>query len=161
DTQLQPEQRHHLERARASADLLLRVINDILDFSKIEAGRLDLEPAPFSLRESLGESIKAFGPRAQRKGLELALHVHPDSPADLVGVALRLPKALTTLLGNAIKSPGGGGVILKAGGESAPAGQVCLHFAVPDTGPGIPPAKQRLIFDSFVQADSSMTRRFG
>src|SRR5215471_15495073 len=119
DTELQPEQRHHLERARASADLLLRVINDILDFSKIEAGRLDLEPAPFSLRESLGESIKAFGPRAQRK------------------------------------------VILRAGVESAPAGQVCLHFAVTDTGPGIPPAKRRLIFDAFVQADSSMARRFG
>ena len=63
DTELQPEQRHYLERARTSADLLLRVINDILDFSKIEAGRLDLEPAAFSLRESLGESIKAFGPR--------------------------------------------------------------------------------------------------
>ena len=161
DTQLQPEQRHHLERARASADLLLRVINDILDFSKIEAGRLDLEPAPFSLRESLGESIKAFGPRAQRKGLELALHVHPDSPDDLVGDALRLAQVLTNLLGNAIKFTERGEVILKAGVESATAGQVCLHFAVTDTGPGIPPAKQRLIFDSFVQADSSMTRRFG
>src|SRR5215468_10679105 len=161
DTELQPEQRHHLERARASADLLLRVINDILDFSKIEAGRLDLEPAPFSLRESLGESIKAFGPRAQRKGLELALHVHPDSPDDLVGDALRLAQVLTNLLSNAIKFTERGEVILKAGVESATAGQVCLHFAVTDTGPGIPPAKQRLIFDSFVQADSSMTRRFG
>src|SRR5262245_28126576 len=161
DTELQPEQRHHLERARASADLLLRVINDILDFSKIEAGRLDLEPAPFSLRESLGESIKAFGPRAQRKGLELALHVHPDSPDDLVGDALRLAQVLTNLLSNAIKFTERGEVILKAGVESVTAGQVCLHFAVTDTGPGIPPAKQRLIFDSFVQADSSMARRFG
>src|SRR5262249_10405532 len=117
DTELQPEQRHHLERARASADLLLRVISDILDFSKIEAGRLDLEPAPFSLRESLGESIKAFGPRAQRKGLELALHVHPDSPDDLVGDALRLAQVLTNLLANAIKFTERGEVILKAGVE--------------------------------------------
>jgi signal transduction histidine kinase/CheY-like chemotaxis protein/HPt (histidine-containing phosphotransfer) domain-containing protein len=161
DTELQPEQRHHLERARASADLLLRVINDILDFSKIEAGRLDLEPAPFSLRESLGESIKAFGPRAQRKGLELALHVHPDSPDDLVGDPLRVAQILTNLLGNAIKFTEQGEVILKAAVESTATGQVSLHFAVTDTGPGIPPAKQQLIFDSFVQADSSMTRRFG
>ena len=89
DTELQPEQRHYLERARASADLLLRVINDILDFSKIEAGRLDLEPAAFSLRESLGEAVKAFGPRAHWKGLELALHVGPDIPDGVVGDALR------------------------------------------------------------------------
>ena len=75
EMELQPEQRHYLERARASADLLLRVINDILNFSKIEARRLDLEPAAFSLGESLGETIKGFGPQAHRKGLELALHV--------------------------------------------------------------------------------------
>src|SRR5262252_7797897 len=119
DTELQPEQRHHLERARASADLLLRVINDILDFSKIEAGRIDLEPAPFSLRESLGELIKAFGPRAQRKALELALHVHPDTPDSLVGDAMRLGQVVTNLVGNAIKFTDQGEVILNAGVESA------------------------------------------
>ena len=164
DTELQPEQRHYLERARASADLLLRVINDILDFSKIEAGRLDLEPAPFSLRESLGEAIKAFGPRAHRKELELALHVRPDAPDGVVGDAMRLGQVLTNLVGNAIKFTDQGEVILEAGVESATEpgdGQVCLHFAVTDTGPGIPPDKQRLIFGAFAQADSSMARRFG
>ena len=122
DTELQPEQRHYLDRARASADLLLRVINDILDFSKIEAGRLDLEPAPFSLRESLGEAIKAFGPRAHRKELELALHVHLDTPDGVVGDAMRLGQVLNNLLGNAIKFTDQGEVILKAGVESATEG---------------------------------------
>ncbi|HEV3257541.1 MAG TPA: response regulator, partial [Gemmataceae bacterium] len=173
DTDLPPDQRHYLERARASADLLLRVINDILDFSKIEAGRLDLEPAPFSLRESLGESIKAFGPRAHKKELELALHVRPDTPETLVGDAMRLGQVLTNLIGNAIKFTERGEVILKAELESvtppnpSPSQgsgvkeQVCLHFAVTDTGVGIPPDKQQLIFGAFAQADSSMARRFG
>jgi PAS domain S-box-containing protein len=188
DTDLPPGQRHYLERARASADLLLRVINDILDFSKIEAGRLDLEPAPFSLREILGESIKAFGPRAHRKELELALHVRPDTPDVMVGDALRLGQVLTNLLGNAIKFTERGEVILKAGvvrkdeggrikdevktslasdsslilhPPSLPEEQVWLHLAVSDTGVGIPPDKQQLIFGAFAQADSSMARRFG
>jgi PAS domain S-box-containing protein len=161
DTELPPEQRHYVERARASADLLLRVINDILDFSKIEAGRLDLEPAAFSLRESLGELIKGFGPRAHRKGLELALHVRPDTPDGLVGDALRLGQVLTNLVGNALKFTDRGEVLLEAGVESVSEGQVCLHFAVSDTGPGIPPDKQQLIFAAFAQADSSIARRFG
>ena len=161
EMELPSEQRHYLERARASADLLLRVINDILDFSKIEAGRLDLEPAAFSLGESLGETIKGFGPQAHRKGLELALHVRPDTPDGVVGDALRLGQVLINLLGNAIKFTDRGEVVLEVGVESATEGQVCLHFAVSDTGPGIPPDKQRLIFGAFAQADSSMARRFG
>ena len=174
EMELQPEQRHYLERARASADLLLRVINDILDFSKIEAGRLDLEPADFSLGENLGETIKGFGPQAHRKGLELALHVRPDTPDGLVGDTLRLGQVLINLVGNAVKFTDRGEVVLEAEVESATdcsaggaagrrgaAGQVCLHFAVSDTGPGIPRDKQRLIFGAFAQADSSMARRFG
>jgi PAS domain S-box-containing protein len=172
DTDLAPDQRHYLERARTSADLLLRVINDILDFSKIEAGRLDLEPAAFSLRESLGESIKAFGPRAHRKGLELALHVRPDTPDIVVGDAMRLGQVLTNLVGNAIKFTERGEVIVTVGLDQTAAppppaegavtiGPVCLHFEVTDTGTGIPAEKQQLIFGAFSQADSSMARRFG
>ena len=161
DGQLAPEPRHYLERAKASAELLLRVINDILDFSKVEAGRLDLEPAPFSLRESLGEAIKAFGPRAHRKELELALHVHPDTPDSVVSDAMRLGQILTNLLGNAIKFTDRGEVILRAVAESVTEEQACLHFAVIDTGPGIPPEKQQYIFGAFAQAESSMARRFG
>ena len=161
EMELPSEQRHYLERARASAGLLLRVINDILDFSKIEAGRLDLEPVAFSLGETLGETIKGFGPQAHRKGLELALHVRPDTPDGVVGDALRLGQVLINLVGNAVKFTERGEVVLKAGVESVSEGQVCLHFAVSDTGPGIPPDKQRLIFGAFAQADSSMARRFG
>jgi PAS domain S-box-containing protein len=161
EMELPPEQRHYLERARASADLLLRVINDILDFSKIEAGRLDLEPAAFSLGESLGETIKGFGLQAHRKGLELALHVRPETPDGLVGDTLRLGQVLINLVGNAIKFTDRGEVVVEAGVESATEGRVCLHFAVTDTGPGIPPDRQRLIFGAFAQADSSMARRFG
>ncbi len=161
EMELPPEQRHYLKRARASADLLLRVINDILDFSKIEAGRLDLEPAAFSLGESLGETLKGFGPQAHRKGLELALHIRPDTPDGLIGDALRLGQVLINLLGNAVKFTDRGEVVLEAGVESVTEGQVCLHFAVSDTGPGIPPDKQCLIFGAFAQADSSMARRFG
>ena len=172
DTDLAPDQRQYLERARTSADLLLRVINDILDFSKIEAGRLDLEPAAFSLRESVGESIKAFGPRAHRKGLELALHVRPDTPDVLVGDAMRLGQVLTNLVGNAIKFTDHGEVVVtvgvdRTGAPPPPAegaltsGPVCLHVEVTDTGTGIPAEKQELIFGAFSQADSSMARRFG
>jgi PAS domain S-box-containing protein len=175
DTDLAPEQRHYLERARTSADLLLRVINDILDFSKIEAGRLDLEPDAFGLRESLGESLKAFGPRAHRKELELALRVEQDTPDALVGDAMRLGQVLTNLLGNAIKFTERGEVIVSVGLEPAAegggagdgqdggarGGRVCLHFQVRDTGTGIPREKQELIFGAFAQADSSMARRFG
>ncbi len=161
EMELQPEQRHYLERARVSADLLLRVINDILDFSKIEAGRLDLEPVAFSLGETLGDTIKGFGPQAHRKGLELALHVQPATPDGLIGDTLRLGQVLINLVGNAIKFTDQGEVVLEAGVESVTEKQVCLHFAVTDTGPGIPPDKQLLIFGAFAQADSSMARRFG
>jgi PAS domain S-box-containing protein len=160
-TELQPEQRHYLERAKSSADLLLRVINDILDFSKIEAGRLDLEPTPFSLRESLGETIKGFGPQAHRKNLELLLHVQPNAPDRVVGDALRLGQILTNLVGNAVKFTDHGEVVLQVRLESNAGDTVCLHFSVTDSGPGIPADKQRVIFGAFAQADSSMARRFG
>jgi PAS domain S-box-containing protein len=160
-TQLESEQRHYLERAKASADLLLRVINDILDFSKIEAGRLDLEPTDFSLRESMGETIKGFGPQAHRKGLELALHVDPATPERLSGDVLRLVQILTNLVGNAIKFTDKGEVVVQAGVESTSGNQILLHVAVTDTGPGIPLDKQKMIFGAFAQADSSMARRFG
>jgi PAS domain S-box-containing protein len=161
DGELGPEQRHYLERARASADLLLRVINDILDFSKVEAGRLDLEVAPFDLRETLGEAIKAFGPRAHRKDLELALRVDPGVPNNVEGDSLRLGQVLTNLLGNAIKFTDKGEVVLHVSVEPPVDDRICFHFAVTDTGPGIPPEKQKDIFGAFAQADGSMTRRFG
>ncbi len=160
DTNLQQDQRSYLERAKTSAEALLRVINDILDYSKVEAGRLELEQAPFDIRDALGETIHALGPRAHRKQLELVLHVDPETPETLVGDRLRLGQVLMNLVGNAIKFTEAGEIVVRASGTTT-GGQFVLHVSVADTGPGIPSHKQALIFQAFSQADTSTARRFG
>jgi signal transduction histidine kinase/DNA-binding response OmpR family regulator len=160
DTDLQLEQRNYLKTAKGSAEALLRVINDILDYSKVEAGRLELEEAPFDLREALGETIHALGPRAHRKHLELALHVDADTPETLVGDRLRLGQVLMNLVGNAIKFTDVGEIVVRVRG-TASGNRFELHVAVSDTGPGIPADKQAMIFQAFSQADTSTARRFG
>src|SRR5262249_22545065 len=85
DTPLTPEQREYMQMVKMSADSLMSIINDILDFSKIEAGKLDLDPIPFDLRESLGDALRTLALRAHKKGLELAFHVAADVPDALVG----------------------------------------------------------------------------
>src|SRR5262249_26181460 len=97
DTDLTPEQRDYLQTVQSSAAALLTVINDILDFSKIEAGKLQLEPAPFRLRDSLADTLRALGLRAQQKGLELASHIAPDVPDLLLGDLGRLRQVITNL----------------------------------------------------------------
>jgi PAS domain S-box-containing protein len=164
-TDLGREQREYLEMVKASADLLLVLLNDILDFSKIEARKLQLETVDFHLRDCLGDTLKSLALRAEEKGLELACHVTPDTPDALVGDPGRLRQVVVNLVGNAIKFTERGEVVVhvRAGdlqGESS-AGAVELHFAITDTGIGIPVEKQRLIFEAFAQADSSTTRRFG
>jgi two-component system, sensor histidine kinase and response regulator len=183
ETELNPEQRDYLETVKGSAELLLRVINDILDFSKIEAGKLQLEPAPFRLRDSLADTVRTLGLRAQQKGLELACQVAPEVPDELVGDLGRLRQVLVNLVGNAIKFTDRGEVILRVGradkdeggrmkDESAvlphpsslilhPSSGCELSFEVSDTGIGIPPEKQRAIFEPFEQVDGSVSRRFG
>jgi two-component system sensor histidine kinase/response regulator len=169
-TELTREQRQFLDMVKASADALLGVINDILDFSKIEADKLELEPLPFEVRDTLGDAMKAVAMRAHQKGLELACHVHPDVPEALVGDAGRLRQVVLNLAGNAVKFTDHGEVIVDVatGGPpvadeptGGPSTGVELHFSVRDTGIGIPPEKQRSIFDPFVQADSSTTRKYG
>jgi signal transduction histidine kinase/CheY-like chemotaxis protein/HPt (histidine-containing phosphotransfer) domain-containing protein len=160
DTDLTRDQRDRLGKARSSAETLLRVINDILDYSKVEAGRLELEATPFDVREALGETIHALGPRAHRKDLELVLHVEPDVPETLVGDRLRLGQVLINLVGNAIKFTDRGEIVVRASGTAA-AGDFMLQVSVTDTGPGIPKQTQALIFQAFSQADSSTARRFG
>jgi PAS domain S-box-containing protein len=160
-TDLTAEQRDYLGMVKASAEALLDVINDILDFSKIEAGKLQLDPRPFSLRDSLGDTFKALGLRAQQKGLELACHVAPVVPDALVGDPGRLGQVLINLAGNALKFTERGEVVLRVEAEAAADGRAALHFAVRDTGMGIPPEKQGRIFEAFAQADTSTTRRFG
>jgi two-component system sensor histidine kinase/response regulator len=160
-TDLQPEQREFLQTAHGSAEGLLTVINDVLDFSKIEAGKLELDVVPFDLREGLGDWIKTLGLRAHQKGLELNCRIHPDAPQVLAGDEGRLRQVVLNLVGNAIKFTERGEVTLSVQVESRSDDAVVLHFAVADTGVGVPADKLPLIFDPFTQADGSTTRKFG
>ncbi len=161
DSNLTPEQRENLGLVRLSAESLLSIINDILDFSKIEAGKLSLESIPFDLRESLGETMKALGFRAQQKGLELIYEVQPDVPEAVLGDPGRIRQILINLVGNAIKFTERGEIFVSVKEESSQPGSTCLHFSVKDTGVGIPTEQQQKIFEAFSQADGSMARRHG
>src|SRR5262249_5009519 len=148
---------------KAAADNLLGIINDLLDFSKIEAGKLELDPADFSLRGAVGDTLRALAVRAHKKGLELIYDVPPEVPDALVGDAARLRQVLLNLVGNAIKFTEAGEVVVRVelAGEAAPEGEVGLRFTVRDTGMGIPRDQQERIFRAFEQEDSSTTRRYG
>jgi two-component system, sensor histidine kinase and response regulator len=160
-TDLQPEQRDFLQTAQGSAEALLTIIDDVLDFSKIEAGKLELDEAPFDLRDALGDALKTLALRAHQKGLELNCQVGPDVPRVLAGDEGRLRQIILNLAGNAIKFTERGEVTLSVAAESRQDDAVMLHFAVADTGLGVPADKLRLIFDPFTQADGSTTRKYG
>jgi two-component system sensor histidine kinase/response regulator len=159
DTQLTVEQREYLNMVKTSAASLLTLINDILDFSKIEAGKLDLDVADFSLRQSIGETLKALGFRAHQKGLELAWRVAQDVPDYLAGDASRVRQVLVNLVGNAVKFTERGEVVVEIERDRTSTG--VLHFCVRDTGIGIAKEKQGMVFGAFTQADSSTTRKYG
>jgi signal transduction histidine kinase/CheY-like chemotaxis protein len=161
ETDLTVEQREFLEMAKLSADTLLTVINDVLDFSKIEAGKLELDLAPFRLRERLVRIVKPLAARADQKGLELLLDIGSDVPDEISADPNRLGQVLLNLIGNAIKFTSDGEVELAVALDSINTGQARLHFSVRDTGIGIPAESQKTIFDAFSQADSSTTRLFG
>jgi len=160
-TSLSIEQREYLDLVKISADSLLSVINDILDFSKVEAGKLDLDVSAFSLRDHLGDTLNILAPRAYQKGLELACHVAPEVPDALLGDPVRLGQIVVNLVGNALKFTERGEVVLDVSAPERTNSEVCLHFAVSDTGIGVPPEKLDLVFDPFAQADSSTTRKYG
>jgi signal transduction histidine kinase/CheY-like chemotaxis protein len=161
DTELTEEQRDYLEMVKSSADSLLRVINDVLDFSKIEAGKLELDPEPFELVTRVEEVVRPLGVRAEQKGIELVLRLAPDVPERIVGDAGRLEQVIVNLVGNAIKFTGKGDVLVSADREWQTPDEVCLRFAVRDTGIGIAPEKLTVIFEAFAQADGSSTRQYG
>jgi signal transduction histidine kinase/CheY-like chemotaxis protein len=161
DTGLNPEQRECAGLVKLSADSLLTVINDILDFSKIEAGRLELESIEFNLRHTLDSIIKTLALRAHEKRLELTYDVRPEVPEQVVGDPNRLRQVIINLCGNAIKFTDRGEVGLKVALVSRKSDEVGLHFVVLDTGMGIAPEKQSLIFEAFSQADGSTARKFG
>jgi len=161
DTELTPEQRAYLEAVKMSSDSLLTVINDILDFSKIEAGKIDLEVIDFNLRDCLEAALKTLALRGDEKGLEVLCEIAAEAPEVVQGDSSRLRQIVTNLMGNAIKFTDQGEVALKVQLEAEEGDNRLLHFTVSDTGIGIPPEKQKLIFDPFSQADTSTTRKYG
>ena len=136
-------------------------MNDILDFSKIEARRLELNPMPFALRDSVQEIVSSLAVKAHEKRLELACRILPDVPDDFVGDTLRLRQIVTNLLGNALKFTERGEIVVQVALESMDGAEATLHFSVSDTGIGIPKDKQTSIFSAFEQGDGSTTRRYG
>jgi len=161
DTDLSCEQREYLGLVRASAEALLTLINDILDFSKIEAGKLELDPLDFELRQVVGAAVQTTAIKAFDKGLEMCCEILPDVSDDLIGDGGRLRQIIINLCGNAIKFTHQGEVTLRVETEEETEDEVVLHFAVRDTGIGIPGDKQALIFEAFSQADGSTTRKYG
>ncbi|MGI9518002.1 MAG: ATP-binding protein [Pirellulaceae bacterium] len=161
DTGLDVVQRGYLEVVKSSARSLLRLLNDILDLSKIEANRMELESIPFDVRRVAEDACDLLSINAFQKNLDIVCRVRPDVPAGLTGDPGRLQQILINLIGNAIKFTSIGEVQVDV--ESVPTtGQnPRIQFSVRDTGPGIPRDKIDLIFDSFRQADSSTTRRYG
>jgi signal transduction histidine kinase/DNA-binding response OmpR family regulator len=161
ETHLTPEQRDYLATAKASAESLLTLLNDILDFSKIEAGRLELEDVAFGLRDHLGGALKTLAMHAHQKGLELAHRIEADVPDGVVGDPARLQQIIVNLVGNAIKFTDRGEVVLGVSVAADEGEHVVLQVTVADTGIGITPEQQARIFESFTEADSSATRRYG
>jgi signal transduction histidine kinase/CheY-like chemotaxis protein len=159
ESDLKPEQREYLEMVKASAGSLITLINDILDFSKIEAGRFELDPTNFYLRDCVESTLSALAFRAHEKGLELLCDILPSLPDQFVGDSRRLGQVLINLVGNAIKFTEEGEVSVRV--EPADGDPGILHFVVSDTGIGIPYDKQGGIFEPFVQADGSTTRKYG
>ncbi|MFQ5734912.1 MAG: PAS domain-containing protein, partial [Planctomycetaceae bacterium] len=159
DTDLDPTQREYVRMVRESGESLLELINDILDFSKIEAGKFDLDSVPFSLQDSLGDTMKSLSIRAHRKDLELAFHIAPDVPDGLLGDPGRLQQVLINLVGNAVKFTERGEVVVRVQCVSREDDSALLRFSVIDTGIGIADEKLAHIFGAFHQADASTTRR--
>ena len=174
DTSLDGDQHEYADIIRTSGDSLLTIINDILDFSKIEAGKLELESQPFDLRACIESALDLIAPTAAEKHLDLAYLLADDLPVGIIGDANRLRQILVNLLANAVKFTDQGEVVLsvKAEGNNGNKGTegiptvpsvplISLHFAVRDTGIGIPADRIDVLFQSFSQIDASITRRYG
>ncbi len=174
DTALNEDQRDFVETIRTSGDALLTIINDILDFSKIESGKMDLEEHPFNLRTCIEECLDLVASKAAEKHLELAYLFDPQTPEGIIGDVTRLRQILVNLLSNAVKFTEEGETIVSINatlvqdgtlGKPSKAGTEAdlyqIHFAVKDTGVGIPPDRMNRLFKSFSQVDSSTTRKYG
>ena len=161
ETELTDKQRGYLEMIRTSADSLLTLINDILDYSKIEANKIELEEVDFDLRITMENVVDLLSLKAGEKKLELICHLQPDVPTALSGDPARLKQIMINLIGNAIKFTEKGEVLIRVEKSEADDKSVLLRFSVSDTGIGIPENMKEDIFESFRQADGSITRRYG
>ena len=159
-TDLKEDQREIVETIRTSGESLISIINDILDFSKIEAGRIDLEDEPFELRLCIEAALDLVGPLFSTKGLSVAYLIAPDVPEMISGDLVRLRQIMVNLLSNAIKFTEEGEVVLSIDVDRS-GEKPLLHFAVRDTGIGIPAERMTRLFRSFSQIDASTTRKYG
>jgi len=154
---LEPNAKSYVGAIKQSGELLLELITEILDYSRLEAGRVELESVAFDPELTMQSVAELLSPKARDKGLEIAVSVRADAPTRVVGDDGRLRQILFNLAGNAVKFTETGGVVI----ELAPRPNGRLRFSVRDTGPGVAPEKQKLIFDEFTQADASVSRRHG
>jgi signal transduction histidine kinase/ActR/RegA family two-component response regulator len=161
ETSLSDQQAEYLEIIRGSGEALLAVINDILDFSKMESGRVEIERAPFHLEAVIEESLEMVSPLAGRQGLALSHTVAPGTPEALVGDVGRTRQVLVNLLGNAIKFTPQGEVRVALSARPLPGNRFEVHFAVSDTGIGIPREGLDRLFVAFQQLDGTLARRHG
>jgi len=161
DTEQTPEQREYTEAIHSCGESLLSLINDILDFSKVEAGQLFLETLDFDIRTTVEDAVEVLALKAQEKGLELVCMISEEIPEFLRGDPGRIRQILFNLVGNAIKFTRKGGVTVQVECLKNAETSAMLRFSITDTGIGIPPDKQELIFSKFIQGDTSTTREFG
>ena len=161
ETELTPTQRNYLSIVRDSSHALLSIINDVLDFSKVEAGKLELAPTEFPIRDQVMTAARTLAVKAQSRGVELICRISPRVPQWAFGDAGRLSQILMNLIGNAIKFTEQGHVFINVFPADTESSRLPLVFEVIDTGIGIPPSKQEVIFHPFDQADASTSRVFG
>jgi PAS domain S-box-containing protein len=160
-TELTPKQREYIGKVQASGQHLLKIINDILDFSKVEAGKLEIEQTDFEMSRLLANVSDLIAGKAEAKGLRLAFDVAPDVPQRLVGDPLRIGQILINYANNAVKYTERGDVVLKVRMRHRDEQSAVLRFSVTDTGIGLSEEQCDRLFQSFHQADSSTTRRYG
>lgn len=160
-TPLSDTQRDHLETIERSAGNLLSIINDILDFSKLDAGKMVIENIPFSLRESVEETLTLLAPSAHKNNIELSLRISPQLPDTLIGDAMRIKQILVNLASNAIKFTEKGSVDINIEGNHVANNLYKIHVTVKDTGIGISEQQKKSIFEAFDQGDKSVTRIYG
>jgi len=159
--QLTDQQRDYLSKVQTSSKAMLSLLNDILDYSKIEAGKISLEEEEFSLEETIENVGNLFSVRAEEAGLELFYEIDENIPQRLVGDALRLTQVLNNLVGNAIKFTAKGEIVIRAEVDARDDTHALLRFSVQDTGIGLTEQQASRLFQSFEQADASITRKYG